>query len=224
MDTNATLHTMYSYTVKITLLILLINVAFCIFQRKKLNIPFKRLLYFLIWNLFIETLAFICIKLEYNNLPLLHIYTLGEFLLLSYFFKVLVDKPTFLKKGFTYFIVAGSLFIIANSVFFQPIFGFNTFAKTFVQVIIISYAILYFYNLVENPLFSLQVSKSLRLVNSAILVYYSGSLFIFMCSNVYLENMEIYVPFWAFNALLNFLFQLLILVGLWNVFYKKKVL
>ncbi|MBC8756547.1 hypothetical protein H2O64_17880 [Kordia sp. YSTF-M3] len=163
-------------------------------------------------------------KLGYNNLPLLHIYTLGEFLLLSYFFKSLLEKPVFFKTSFWYFIIGGSFLIIINSLFFQSIFGFNTFAKTFVQVTIIGYAILYFYNLVENQLFSLALSKSLRLINSAILVYYSGSLFIFMCSNVYLENMQIYVPFWAFNAVLNFLFQLLILLGLWKVFFKKTTL
>ncbi len=224
MDTNATLQNIYSYTVKITLLFLCINVAFCIFHRKKLNIPFQRLCYFLIWNLLTEILAFIFMRLGYNNLPLLHIYTLGEFLLLSYFFKSLLTKPVFLRTAFWYFVIAGSLFIIINSLFFQSVFGFNTFAKTFVQISIIGYAILYFYNLVENPLFSVAISKSIRLINSAILVYYSGSLFIFMCSNVYLKDMQVYVPFWAFNAFLNFIFQLLILIGLWKVFFKKTTL
>lgn len=224
MDTNATLQTVYSYTVKITILLLCINVAFCIFHRKKLNVPFQRLCYFLIWNLLTEILANIFMNLGYNNLPLLHIYTLGEFLLLSYFFKSLLNKPVFLRTAFWYFVIIGSFFIIINSLFFQSIFGFNTFAKTFVQISIIGYAILYFYNLVENSLFSIAVSKSLRLINSAILVYYSGSLFIFMCSNVYLKDMQIYVPFWTFNAFLNFIFQLLILIGLWKVFFKKKTL
>jgi hypothetical protein len=136
----------------------------------------------------------------------------------------LLDKPTFSRTLFWYFVIAGSLFIIGNSIFFQSIFKFNSFAKTFVQVTIIGYAILYFYNLVENQVLPITQSKSLRLINSAILVYYSGSLFIFMCSNLYLENKQIYVPFWAFNAILNFLFQLLILVGLWKVFFKKTTL
>ncbi len=224
MDTNATLNSIYFHTANIALLFLCISVAFCIFYRKKLNVPFQRLFYFLVWNLSIEILAIIFSNSGYNNLPLLHIYTLGEFLLFSYFFKSLLDKPIFFKKYFWHFVITGSLFIVSNSIFFQSIFGFNTFAKTFVQVTIISYAILYFYNLVENQLFSLSLSKSLRLINSAILVYYSGSLFIFMCSNVYLENKQIYVPFWAFNAILNFLFQLLILIGLWKVFFKKTTL
>jgi hypothetical protein len=224
MDTNATLNSIYFHTANIALLFLCISVAFCIFYRKKLNVPFQRLFYFLVWNLSIEILAIIFSNSGYNNLPLLHIYTLGEFLLFSYFFKSLLDKPIFFKKYFWHFVITGSLFIVSNSIFFQSIFGFNTFAKTFVQVTIIGYAILYFYNLVENQLFSLSLSKSLRLINSAILVYYSGSLFIFMCSNVYYEDAQVYDMFWIFNALLNSLFQLLILVGLWKIFFKKTTL
>ena len=224
MDTNATLNSIYFHTANIALLCLCINVVFCILYQKKLNVSFKRLFYFLIWNLIIEILAILFTYLGYNNLPLLHIYTLGEFLLFSYFFKSLIDKPIFFRRFFIYFMIIGSLFIVSNSFFFQPIFEFNSYAKTFVQVTIIGYAIVYFYNLVENPSFSSQVSKSLRLINSVILIYYSGSLFIFMCGQVSFGNTQVYIMFWIFNAVLNFLFQLLILVGLWKAFFKKKVL
>ncbi|WP_298425248.1 hypothetical protein [uncultured Kordia sp.] len=135
-----------------------------------------------------------------------------------------MNKPIFFKKYFWYFILIGSLFIVCNSTWLQSIYIFNSYAKTFVQLTIIGYAILYFYNLIENQVFAPTVSKSLRLINSAVLIYYSGSLFIFMCSNVYYENAQVYDIFWIFNALLNILFQLLILIGLWKVFFKKKIL
>ncbi len=225
MNSNATLHSIYFHTANIALLCLCINVALCILYRKKLNTPFQRLCYYLIWNLSIEISVLIAGKLEYsNNLPLLHLYTLGEFLLFSYFFKSLLNKPIFFKKYFWHFMSIGSLFIVCNSIWLQSIYIFNSYAKTFVQLTIIGYAILYFYNLIENQAFTPTISKSLRLINSAILVYYSGSLFIFMCSNVYYENAQVYDIFWIFNALLNVLFQLLILIGLWKVFFKKKIL
>ena len=221
MESYATLHTIYFYAVKLAFICLSINVVFCFIKRKKLNTPFLRLFYFLIWNLIIEVLAQVFMKLEYNNLPLLHLYTLGEFILFSYFYMSLLNKPIRFKKIFGYFILVGSLLIILNSILFQSIYAFNTFAKTFVQIIIIGYAVLYFYYLVENPNLSVAKSKSLRLVNSAILVYYSGSLFIFMCGKFSLIDVEGFVVFWAFNAMLNFIFQLLILIGLLKAFFRK---
>lgn len=221
MDSYATLHTIYFYAVKLALLCLSINVVLCFIKRKKLTAPFIRLFYFLIWNLLIEILAYTFMQFKINNLPLLHIYTLGEFLLFSYFFMSLIKKPDAFKKGLKYFIIAGSALIVLNSVLVQSLFEFNTIAKTFVQISIITYAVLYFYNLSENQSYSWQMSKSLRLVNSAILIYYCGSLFIFMYGKLSLKDVDGYVVFWAFNAILNFIFQLLILLGLWKAFFRK---
>jgi hypothetical protein len=170
----------------------------------------------------IEILARVFMQLEYNNLPLLHIYTLGEFILFSYFYKSLLYKPAVFHKKYLYFIVGCSLLIVFNSVFFQSIYEFNSYAKTFVQITIIGYAVLYFYNLIGNDTAAPVASKSLRIVNSAVIIYYSGSLFIFMYGKIALENARPYIVLWAFNSVLNIIFQLLILLGLWKAFYKKK--
>lgn len=203
-------------------LCLSISVSFCLFNFKKLNTPFRRLCYFLVWNLIIEISArFIAYSGIGNNLPLLHLYTLGEFILLSWFYKSLLTKPAFFQNKFWHLVIVGSILVILNSIFLQSIYEFNPLAKTFVQVIIISFAVLYFYNLTENPSIAPGIEKSLRLINSAILIYYSGSLFIFMCNQIFLENSELYEIIWAFNAVLNVIFQLLILFGIWKVVFKK---
>lgn len=222
IDSNTTIDLVNHYATYSALSILTINVFLSILFWKKLNIPFRRLFYFLVWNSIIEILAFAFIQYGYNNLPLLHIYTLGEFILFGYFYKSIINKPIWFQKSFWYFIIIGSLFIILNSIFFQSIFGFNTYAKTFGQVTIIIFAVLYFYNLIENKSFSETTSKSLRLVNSAILIYYSGSLFIFMYGKISFTETQTYTMFWAFNSGLYFIFQLLILLGLWKAFYKKR--
>lgn len=224
MDSSSTIDLINRYATYTALFFLNINVFLCFIHWKKLNPSFLRLFYFLIWTLIIEIMAFIFMHSGYNNLPLLHVYTLGEFVLISYFYKSLINKPALFQKIYWYFILSCSLLIILNSIFFQSIYTFNTFAKTFVQLLIIGYAVLYFYNLIENQLFPETISKSLRLVSSAIIIYYSGSLFIFMCSQVYIENTDIYTLFWVFNSTIYLVFQLLILWGLWKVFYKKRVL
>ena len=224
MDSGTTLDLMNRYATYTALFFLNINVLLCSINRRKLNPSLLRWLYFLLWTLIIEILAFIFMHKGYNNLPLLHIYTLGEFILISYFYKSLIHKPSLFQKVFWHFTLIFSVLIILNSIFFQSIFTFNTFAKTFVQLLVIGYAVLYFYNLIENQLFPEIISKSLRLVNSAIIIYYSGSLFIFMFNQIYIDRTDIYTLFWVFNSTIYLVFQLLILVALWKVFYKKKVL
>ena len=198
-----------------------INVLLCLFNFKKLNLPFRRLCYFLVFNILTEIFARSFAYSGINNLPLLHLYTLGEFIFLVWFFKSIIKKTIFFQNNFNYLLIGGAILIILNSIFIQSIYAFNPLAKTFVQLVIISLAVLYFYHLSENQSFSPLVEKSLRLINSAILIYYSGSLFIFMCSQIFIDNSDLYKTFWAFNAVLNLVFQLLILWGIWKVIFRK---
>jgi hypothetical protein len=221
MDSYETLYSVFYYAQKLGVLCLGINIVLFLVRRKKLNTSFLRILYFLSWNFLIEILAILFIEFEINNLPLLHLYTLGEFILFSYFYLSLSNTSSRIRKTAWYFIGGGALFIILNTVFIQGVFEFNTIAKTFVQIVIIAYAVLYFYHLVANASFSEATSKSIRLVNSAIIIYYSGSLFIFMFSHFSIGKEEVFILFWIFNVLLYFIFQLLIFIALWNAFYKK---
>lgn len=207
----------------LAVIILGISVLLCSLKFIKLSTPYKRLFYFLILNFSAEVASRI-IVFQFpgvNNLPLLHLYTLGEFILLSWFFKSLIKKPKILQSRFWLFMVIGSILIVLNSLFYQNIYEFNSLAKACVQIIIITYSVLYFYNLTENTSLKNTNEKSLRLINSAILIYYSGSLFIFMFSQVFFENSELHLYFWTFNAILNVVFQLLVLVSLWKVIFKK---
>lgn len=210
------------YSVNLVLVILCVNVLLFSLKFKQLNTPFKHLYYYLLLNLAIEISAIIFISCGLNNLPLLHIYTLGEFILFSHFFRSIIVKPSLFQKRYWYFVGIGTVLIIANSLFIQSIFEFNTFAKSFVQITIISYCVFYFYNLLEGTNYSQRSSRSLRLLISGIIIYYSGSLFIFMFSRTSFGNEEPYIFFWVFNSLLNVIFHVMIFTALWNEFYKKE--
>jgi len=224
MDFTEIIKSLYLHTANVALFILGLNVLICILYFKRFNVPFRRLGIFLIFNFLIELLAILFTAQGINNLPLLHLYTLGEFILLSIFYESIIPKRGLIKKYQKHFLILGILLILLNSIFIQSIFEFNNLAKTFVQISIISYAVLYFYNLTENKKFNALQQKSLRLINSAILIYYSGSLFIFMCSQISFENTETYTLFWTFNAALNAIFQLLIFWSLWKISFKKIIM
>ncbi len=202
-------------------LCLAISCTVWILRRKLFSQPLQILGYFLLFNLAIEIGARLIVYYLPNNLPLLHLYTLGELILLSLFYRYVLPVNLFKWRHFAVFIAFISLLIILNTIFLQSIFVFNSYSKTLVQIIIILYSILFFFHLPETPGFRQPEAWSLRVINSAVLIYYCGSLFIFMFSNIFIEKSIIYHGFWIFNALLNFLFQILVLIGLWRVAFKR---
>ncbi|MFM9946902.1 MAG: hypothetical protein ACKV1O_03090 [Saprospiraceae bacterium] len=216
-----TLHQWLMLVSAFPLLCLSVSCVIWVMKRASFSWPLQILGYFLLFNLFIEIGARLIVYFVPNNLPLLHLYTVGEFVLLSFFYRSLLPEHVIFRKFFPVLLVMVSLLILMNTLFLQSIFVFNSYAKTLVQIILILYAILFFFHLPEASSFKTQEGWSLRMINSAVLIYYCGSLFIFMFSNIFIEKSIIYHGFWIFNALLNFLFHILVLIGLWRVAFRR---
>ena len=111
------------------------------------------------------------------------------------------------------------LLIILNSLFVQDIYTFNSYAKTLVNVIILIYSGILFFQLLRNmdKKGEYPNRRLLEIINTAVLLYYSGSLFVFMFSNYYLSHGDgLPLVFWIFNVVLNLIFQILILIAIWK--------
>ncbi|MEO1435416.1 MAG: hypothetical protein AAFV80_07760, partial [Bacteroidota bacterium] len=188
----------------------------------KLPLAVKTLGIFLAWNFFIEMASRALQFYEINNLPLLHAYTLGEFILFSLFFYSLEPIKNWNKAGRYIFLTLGSVFILLNSLFLQPITGFNSYAKSFVQIAIISYSLVLFFFLIgKETIHQTSHDKPLKWINAGILTYYCGSLFIFMFSDFfYDEGQHLPAIFWFFNSVLNLTFQVIVLYALWKICQK----
>ncbi len=135
------------------------------------------------------------------------------------FFKL--DNKNKRLAGLLTFLV--SILIILNSVFVQSIWGFNSYAKTLVQCVIIIYSLSYFFLNYMNKIKNGIIRKVRLFINATILIYYSGSLFVFMFSDYFLRVLG-GTPreLWIINISLNFLFQVAILVTVWKVFNNRK--
>lgn len=165
----------------------------------------------LIFSSIIQVVAKVMWLQKMNNLPLLHFYTLGEFIIISLVYREIFSKNRFWQSYIFWHIGIVSSLIIANSIFFQPITVFNSNAKTLTQVIYMVYAISYFMQANYNA-----QHHVIKIINSAILLYYTGSLFIFMFSNVLLGLEQRHNLFWVANALLYLIFQLLVFTAIWQ--------
>jgi hypothetical protein len=177
---------------------------------------------FLVVDMITEFAATEYARVYQNNLPLLHIYTVLEFVLMSWFYAVLDADNPILKRWKVGWIGLVMALLISNSLFLQPINTFNSYAKSIVQIIIISYAIGYFFNIYGKIDLTQRVPFSQVLLNSGILIYYSGSLFVFMFSEWTLRYWTgvfeaAYSGMWMLNSILFFTFQIVILIAQWRI-------
>lgn len=176
---------------------------------------------FLFFNLTIEISARVAGFIFQQNLPLLHLYTLGELVLFSLFYREILDEASQFKQHYKAITTLTAALVILNTIFLQGLFEFNSYAKTLVQVLIILYALDFAFRFSEKDLPDTDFNKTLRMANSAILLYYCGSLFIFMASQFEIESKGAFQILWDINAVLNLIFQLVMLITLWKVVFRR---
>ncbi len=172
--------------------------------------------YFLLTCLIIGVTALILGKKGINNLPLLHLFTLLEYFFLSRWYNKLLTPNTLIQKVHHYSIFLFVLIIILNSIYIQPLYTFNTFSKTLTHLLLLMNPILYCIDRLRQDVI-VELSTSISFINAAVLLYYSGSLFIFMSSAYFTNEITDYskIP-WVINSILQFIFQFTILVGIWK--------
>lgn len=180
--------------------------------------------FYLLANLLIQVGADFLWQRSMNNLPLLHLNTLLEFVFITLFFREVYIEQAWFKKYFNYWISVVAFLLIVNSLFIESIYEFNSIAKTLVQVIIMTYVILYFFDAYGRVDFSQVEHQVIGLICFAILLCYAGSLFVFMFSQFsWGSNREVYRGLWLINGGLTLVFQLLILIAfLKTVFQRRK--
>jgi hypothetical protein len=152
-----------------------------------------------------------------NNLPLLHLYTLVEFILFALVYREIGLFNRWRKGFFPAFFFGVICLVILNSLFLQEITSYNSYAKTLVQVCLIGFALAYLFEFREKT----TEIAGFSYVNSAVLLYYSASVFVFMFGNILLGN-KYNGTFWLINSILNLVFQILNLIGVWTVSKGKK--
>ena len=205
--------------------ILVINVLLLAVYFKRMPRQVRVLGFFLVMDAITELMLLFVFKRGDNNMPWLHLYTVLEFVTLSFFYRALFQEWAGFRKYFWWVKLAVVLFLICNSLFIEPVTGFNSNAKTVVQLFMIGYAVAYFFRSFGITDFSVRGNFALAIINTAVIIYYSGTLFIFMFARIvntpensaslFTQNI-----FWLCNAGLFLLFQLFILIALWTTIRK----
>ncbi len=203
---------------------LILSILIYVFRFKFLPTELKRLGPYMVITLFIQYYAAYLSRQGLPNLYLLHLYTLLEFLAWAFFYHYLFRNRPRLIKVYPWIVGIISVLIVANTIFLEPVSGFNSNAKSLVQLTLISSAIYYFFIAFGKIDLALPLPRSLTQINFGIIIYYSATLFIFMFSRFLNDNDVAPVRhnfFWAINGLFHVIFQMLLLLSLWTIAFRR---
>lgn len=151
-----------------------------------------------------------------NNLPLLHVYTLTEFLFLSAYY-ALRWKSNTARIVILVTALLFTAFAVYNSLYLQSIYHMNSYARSLEALILIGFGASGYYLLLtekgEHSIFS----RSFFWINTGYFLYFSVSFFLFTLSNyVRIIEAEIRHTVWAIHALFMIVLYILVAIGLWK--------
>ncbi|MBB5636880.1 hypothetical protein HDE68_002793 [Pedobacter cryoconitis] len=187
------------------------------------NITFRILSIHILISSVTEFSATLLWSLKINNIFLLHIYTLEEFALLSWFYATIITGSSW-KIFFRGCLITFTILTLLNSLFLQPITVNNTYARGLESLLCMIYAIICFHKLINNtPAISKPYHNSLLLINSGVLIYFTSSCLLFTLSN-YLRKPEFTdarMMLWTCHAFFSTVYYLLLFFGLWTIWKSK---
>ena len=182
---------------------------------KRLQIIQRYVLALVVFSILVELAAVVLGRfLHLRNLPLLHVFSAVQFTLLWLIFAQRLIPP-FSKKIFSGILAVFWLFAIVCAIWIDGIYNFNAHARSFGAILIIIFCLSYFYqrlrmldleNLEADPLFW---------VTTGSLIYFSGSLILFIISNYILPNEAMSISIWGVHGIFNTFNNLFFMIALW---------
>ena len=198
-----------TYVVPLTILFPLIIGGF---RYGSFDTKLRTIFYYLVLSAIISFTSIALAESGQNNLPLLHLFTLLEGVLILLFYQKCLDS--YLHRIF--FLIAGTGFVcfcFIDSLFIQNIFKFNTYSRFAEAFMIVCLALYFFYVTLGIETKEQWYRNSLILVNIGLLLYFSSSLLLFLFSQVLLSNRQINIAAWVIHATLVMIMYILFAIG-----------
>lgn len=189
--------------------------AIGLFRLKRLQIIQRYVFALVIVSILVELAAVLLGRfLHLRNLPLVHVFSAVQFTLLWVIFaKRLI--PPFSKKILLGILAIFWFFAIVCAIWIDGIYNFNAHARSFEAILVIIFCLTYFYqrlrmldleNLEADPLFW---------VTTGSLIYFSGSLILFIISNYILPDEAMSFSMWGVHGIFNTFNNLFFMIALW---------
>jgi hypothetical protein len=164
----------------------------------------------------VQLVSNVMMQFNINNLFLSHFYFIGQFVVLSLFYLIILEnslQKKIVKTGLIIvFLVLAIQYVVDSSLFFK----YNLLEIFSTSFLLIIYAVFHFYNMLNGK-------KEFYYINMGILLYLFGSTILFLVGNLTtLLSKEMSLITWILNSLLYIVYQLFILVEWKKSFFKKE--
>jgi hypothetical protein len=205
----------YSLLSDISTMTVLIPFIVGLLLRRYLNPAERVLLWLITITIPIELVCYMLSRKGIPNLLIYRGYTVLEFTLISMFYIRFMSPSrmaTVLKiQAFIFLVVAG-LDLSVNG----PE-ALDQFSTTTESVLLILYSVIAFFYLLQNPVQMRVIDIPVFWFNTAVLLYFSGNLFVFIFSN-YIEqhSSHAFSEMWSIHSIMNIVFYILISIGFWK--------
>lgn len=151
---------------------------------------------------------------EETNLPGLHLFTLLQTLLILWVYRDFM-RTRAQKWVLPLLAIGFSLFAIVNAVWIDGIWKLNPHARAIQSLLILSIIFSYFFALLRNTHFVRLEKEPLFWISAGLIIYFSGSFFIFLASNYFLTSPDLLRSIYGIHSVLNIIANLFYAAALW---------
>lgn len=194
-------------------LCILIPIITGLIKYKALPFNIKLIWYYLVLTALINTAATILGRVYHlNNLPLVHLFTLVEGLMLISFYKYTLDSNK-KNRWYSFLLIAFLAVCVINALFLQSIYTYSSYTRYAESIICMLFALNYFAKIAALELKPLKLADFY--INAGIFLYFSGSFILFIFSNMitYKVSLSNFLIIWNIHATLFVMMYLFFSIG-----------
>lgn len=197
-------------------LVVLLPLAMALLHFRRLTPELKVLAFHLIMVVIMSSISFTLWSMKKNNLPLLHLYTILEFGMIGWFYKIVL-RGWVSERLLTILILLFTVLALLNSFFLQDWHRFNTYPRSLESILVIAFTITCYHRMLSEMKIRRMERSSLFWINTGFLFYFSGALFLFSLSNYIMPlGYRLNMLIWTVHALFSILLYVFLFVGLCN--------
>lgn len=180
----------------------------------RLSKALKIITWYLMLSVVTQAVSLLLWKKSINNLPLLHAFTVLEFLLLFTYYSF--QNKLFLNRLWFYLVLVLFLsFALLDAFSLENLHSFNIYTRSLEAFIFIGCSVHWFIRsltIESNPV--LPDQNALKYINAGFFIYFSGSLILFAFSN-YINHLghPLQMNIWTLHTLLLIVLYLFIFTG-----------
>ncbi len=168
---------------------------------------------FVVVGMLTEVINNVCFYNQINNMPVFHVYTYIEFTVISSIFFLILESRK-LKMAVLGLMLGFYVFSAINLIYWESLTDFNSNQFAVEALIIFTYCIAYYSQLMKNPEFTHLEKHPYFILVSGYFIYFSGTFTLFISSKELLLTTN--QGYWTLNSILNTLLNITYAIVLWK--------